>query len=142
MFCTAWGEFSDVTKEQISPTSRAQAEGLDSSLQDVICKTVEMGVLRMVFNDFWTTWRQNDPQKLCARLTLKAIEYVANDGRGLYTFRFVVNEGDPPRVFDAKFAFASHFARSVENLHVVQVTRYRKYQACTPPNVPAEICVC
>merc|ERR1712159_520617 len=107
-----------------------------------ICCVVKSNFLHHVFGYFRKSLELNDPLGVCARLTFNNIEYVVGYGGGYYAFRFTVNEGNPPRVFDANFLVANARGRAIEHIHVNQVTRYKKYEVCAPVGVVADVCVC
>jgi len=77
---------------------------------------------------------------ICEDLTFKHLELFDILG-GVWRLRAVMKEGSPPRVFDFVFNVEVGNLR-MSDLAVVQVTRYKKYEKCTPDGVPPGFCVC
>eukprot|EP00927_Polykrikos_kofoidii_P012649 TRINITY_DN15474_c0_g1_i1.p1 TRINITY_DN15474_c0_g1~~TRINITY_DN15474_c0_g1_i1.p1 ORF type:complete len:466 (-),score=52.35 TRINITY_DN15474_c0_g1_i1:6-1361(-) len=61
--------------------------------------------------------------------------------RGVWTMRIETNEGEPNAIFDVTFNFhADSF--QVRDTSYAPVTRYKKYEWCTPEGVSPTMCVC
>jgi len=73
----------------------------------------------------------------CNLLTLKLVEFVMVDW--LMHFRFMANEGTPPRLFDVTIIPDAELGETL--LHK-QVTRWESYTACMPKGADPEWCVC
>lgn len=138
LFCVPWDELSETSLSQLggSATARAHADIPRTSVQDLVCTAMEQTVV---------VWALDDIARAgagCARPSLRVLESVTSFGMGRFVLRIVLNEGDPFRVFDVAFSLPSYRTRRVESVHILQVTRYRKYEACTPPGALPEFCVC
>lgn len=92
-----------------------------------------------------------DPEKRCARFSLWNVELIELDkSAALYSLQIVTREGNPKRVFLARFAdVGTADLNSVQDgvrtmsLHSYrQLTRFKRYEACTPARVNPEVCVC
>ncbi|CAE8593132.1 unnamed protein product, partial [Polarella glacialis] len=150
LFCQAWDDLSDTTKSLMGGAAsfRARASLPWGPLQNTVCETVRLTVLEIVLGMFRQSTHVEggpvgpDPSRACAWPTMRMLEFVAGDGLGHFSARLVLNEGDPPRVFHVSWDFESHRSRNIANLQISQVTRFKKYEVCTPPGVDPGYCVC
>ncbi|CAK0811653.1 unnamed protein product [Prorocentrum cordatum] len=141
VFCAPWGALSSITRGDHAAADRRHVTApANGSARQMVCELSRLNSLAILLDSWRETLSVLDPGGLCARLALGTLEYVASDGAGQFTMRFSTREGDPPRLFGASFE-VGHASR-VTFQQVSQITRYRKYEACTPPGVPADICVC
>mmetsp|Transcript_93146 Transcript_93146/g.249451 ORF Transcript_93146/g.249451 Transcript_93146/m.249451 type:complete len:374 (+) Transcript_93146:631-1752(+) len=154
VFCCSWASLSNVTRGQLSRehqelARRKVGDAYDGSdIHESVCRfTLGMAVWRALdwLNDLGAA--KGD----CEWLSLHKLERVLGVG-GVFHIRFSVQQGVPRRVFDVvvdaeKFVGAEADSARVENSPVIfhkisQVTRYAKYEWCTPPAARAEACVC
>lgn len=144
LFCANWSHISDVTKEQLGvPRGRGRRgrRHLRPSFTDrgrFVCELIDMALIPQALETAFVVHKASGG--ICVHLTHGVTEYAESDGKRIRV-RFSTREGVPPRVYEAVFN-PSGDVRIVELISMLQLTRYRKYEACTPKGFPAEFCVC
>eukprot|EP00928_Gymnodinium_smaydae_P071014 TRINITY_DN5470_c0_g2_i1.p1 TRINITY_DN5470_c0_g2~~TRINITY_DN5470_c0_g2_i1.p1 ORF type:complete len:793 (+),score=98.55 TRINITY_DN5470_c0_g2_i1:169-2547(+) len=149
LYCQAYHLLSEVTQEKLSPQQKERAVALNPESDEevgILCKVAELVLGTKLVGELNRRIREAGPKSAaCKALSWGSLERIQGEGRASKTYwlRFSVREGDPPRVFDAR-VFVRRFERILQMhvLHIAQVTRYRKYESCTPPGARAELCVC
>merc|ERR1712228_577756 len=79
--------------------------------------------------------RDSEHRRACRSLTFSQLESIEVKGGAelRYRLRFAVREGNPPRVFDVIVLMRPQgMAFQMSIVHIAQVTRYGKYEHCTP----------
>merc|ERR1711974_320089 len=103
-----------------------------------LCNIVQIYIMPALLPILHNEFMRGGP--VCQPVTFQRMVFFGITSRR-WTVRFVVNEGDPSRIFD------THFTVHPENANIgevifQQVTRYDKYKACTPPGIHPSVCVC
>eukprot|EP00440_Ansanella_granifera_P013679 gb/GFBE01014865.1/.p1 GENE.gb/GFBE01014865.1/~~gb/GFBE01014865.1/.p1 ORF type:complete len:765 (+),score=104.44 gb/GFBE01014865.1/:1-2295(+) len=146
IFCHPWEELSAVTREEFAglPNARLLAAWPQNRESYLACQVSDIAVVHHLVLDMQavTEPSESGAPRVCEIQTLKDTELLRGDGSGTMMARFLINQGDPLRVFDARFQWSNYLTRMPMVLGVNQVTRYQKYEACTPHGLPAMYCVC
>lgn len=141
--CKMHAQLSEVTKRELSRVQADLAKEPLSEDRQIICDTAsDLFGWQVV-----TQINALNGDNTCQRFTFGGIERIEDEGSisasRRFRLRIATLEGSPPRVFDVSVSIpnlAKTLYLSVE--HVIQVTRYQKYEHCTPPGASAMICVC
>jgi len=145
-FCTHYAALSEVTRTRLSTAEAAKAREPMDVERSLVCHVASETMGRLVVRHInEKNQRGSECRRKCRSLTFSQLESIEVSGgvERHYRLRFAVREGDPPRVFDAVvFMRPQGMVFEMSIAHLAQVTRYYKYERCTPPGARAETCVC
>jgi len=146
ILCHPWEKLSAVTQEKLVglPNVKLLAAWPQNVESYLACQVSDIAVVHHLVLNMQDLTEPKTPgeARACEIQTLRDTELLTADGSGVFVARFLINQGDPPRVFDGRFEWTSFLSRMPIIQDVQQVTRYQKYEACTPQGLPAMYCVC
>eukprot|EP00929_Paragymnodinium_shiwhaense_P022756 TRINITY_DN14444_c2_g1_i1.p1 TRINITY_DN14444_c2_g1~~TRINITY_DN14444_c2_g1_i1.p1 ORF type:complete len:429 (-),score=36.40 TRINITY_DN14444_c2_g1_i1:222-1508(-) len=140
LFCMPHAELSEITRTQFSA-----AVSSSTPLYRSVCKSALEFVakhLTAALRGYTRGAVETSVSRVCQPFTVERLEFIEGQGRS-YVLRVVTGQGDPLAVFD--ITVGVHVVGQTIGFGVIgarQVTRWNKYQACTPELLMAEFCIC